>query len=235
MPRTRPTDPTRRPSLRRVAVALVATTLAVVSGGAAVAGIGSFEDVPAASIFHDDIEWLAANGITNGCNPPTNDEFCPNDVVTRSTMAAFMRRLAESGAVTTGGAAELVGGEFATQADLDATNDYVLNMRESQEQLWAISPRHVLRIGNDGTLIAARSKGVAQPTTSYDPVGERYIVDIPGDFTVSSYAVTCTAIGLTHRSFTISQSAGNMIVRVTDQNGDAAQSQMSCTLTDMED
>ncbi len=44
------------------------------------------------SIFEADIEWLAAAGITKGCNPPVNDMFCPDDAVTRGQMAAFIRR-----------------------------------------------------------------------------------------------------------------------------------------------
>src|SRR5690606_15517075 len=44
------------------------------------------------STFESDIEWLAATGVTRGCNPPTNDRFCPDDVVTRGQMAAFLHR-----------------------------------------------------------------------------------------------------------------------------------------------
>jgi subtilisin family serine protease len=44
------------------------------------------------SIFEPDINSLAAAGITKGCNPPTNDQFCPSQVVSRGEMAAFMRR-----------------------------------------------------------------------------------------------------------------------------------------------
>jgi len=44
------------------------------------------------SVFEVDIEWLAAAGITKGCNPPTNDLFCPDDSVTRGQMAAFLVR-----------------------------------------------------------------------------------------------------------------------------------------------
>ncbi|MDH4309145.1 MAG: S-layer homology domain-containing protein, partial [Acidimicrobiia bacterium] len=43
-------------------------------------------------VFEADIEKLAAKGITRGCNPPTNDRFCPNDPVTRGQMAAFLVR-----------------------------------------------------------------------------------------------------------------------------------------------
>jgi DNA-binding beta-propeller fold protein YncE len=44
------------------------------------------------SIFEADIEKLAAAGITKGCNPPTNDRFCPDSKVTREQMAAFLVR-----------------------------------------------------------------------------------------------------------------------------------------------
>jgi hypothetical protein len=44
------------------------------------------------SVFEADIEWLAATGITKGCNPPINDMYCPNDPTTRGQMAAFFHR-----------------------------------------------------------------------------------------------------------------------------------------------
>lgn len=45
-----------------------------------------------ASIFEADINAIAEVGITLGCNPPTNDEFCPDDSVTRAQWASFMVR-----------------------------------------------------------------------------------------------------------------------------------------------
>jgi hypothetical protein len=54
-------------------------------------GGSGFTDI-AGSIFAADIEWLAAEGITKGCNPPTNDLFCPLNKVTRGQMAAFLNR-----------------------------------------------------------------------------------------------------------------------------------------------
>ena len=44
------------------------------------------------SVFENDIEWLATTGITRGCNPPVNDQFCPTGHVTRGQMAAFLHR-----------------------------------------------------------------------------------------------------------------------------------------------
>ena len=44
------------------------------------------------SVYQTDIEALAAAGITRGCNPPTNDRYCPANPVTRAQMAAFLVR-----------------------------------------------------------------------------------------------------------------------------------------------
>ena len=44
------------------------------------------------SIFEADINKIAEAGITRGCNPPTNDQFCPEDIVNRGEMAAFLVR-----------------------------------------------------------------------------------------------------------------------------------------------
>ena len=52
----------------------------------------SFDDVPDDHVFHTDIAWLAVEGITAGCNPPVNSEYCPDDNVTRGQMAAFLVR-----------------------------------------------------------------------------------------------------------------------------------------------
>ena len=70
----------------------------LVVGALAVPGVswaaGRFDDVPDNNVFAADIEWLADAGITKGCNPPANTEFCPGSYVTREQMAAFMHRLA---------------------------------------------------------------------------------------------------------------------------------------------
>lgn len=44
------------------------------------------------SVFAAEIAWMASSGITRGCNPPTNDRFCPDAFVTRGQMAAFLTR-----------------------------------------------------------------------------------------------------------------------------------------------
>jgi len=44
------------------------------------------------SPFEESIENIAGADITQGCNPPLNDRFCPDDPVTRGAMAAFLAR-----------------------------------------------------------------------------------------------------------------------------------------------
>lgn len=44
------------------------------------------------SIFEGNINAIAAVDITRGCNPPANDEYCPDDSLTRGEMAAFVNR-----------------------------------------------------------------------------------------------------------------------------------------------
>lgn len=36
--------------------------------------------------------WAAASGIVKGCNPPTNDRFCPDEPMTRAEVAALFQR-----------------------------------------------------------------------------------------------------------------------------------------------
>lgn len=78
---------------RSIRIVLSLAMVVGVLGPIAVYGSDGFTDVPDTNIFHGDITWMADNGITQGCNPPGNTEFCPSDNVTREQMAAFMRRL----------------------------------------------------------------------------------------------------------------------------------------------
>ena len=50
-----------------------------------------FNDI-SGSVHYDDIVYIAELGITRGCNPPTNTSYCPDGLVTRGEMAAFLVR-----------------------------------------------------------------------------------------------------------------------------------------------
>lgn len=54
-------------------------------------GLGRFID-DGESVHEGDIEWIAEQGVTLGCNPPDNTEYCPTDGVTRAEMASFLTR-----------------------------------------------------------------------------------------------------------------------------------------------
>ena len=63
------------------------------------AGSGPFTDL-GNSVHTDDINALAASGITLGCNPPANTEFCPGQIVTRAQMATFLTRALDLDPIT---------------------------------------------------------------------------------------------------------------------------------------
>lgn len=44
------------------------------------------------SVFEQEIEALASRGVTEGCNPPESDRFCPGRPVSRGEMATFLGR-----------------------------------------------------------------------------------------------------------------------------------------------
>ena len=44
------------------------------------------------SVHEADINAIAAAGITLGCNPPVNDNYCPQRPVTRGEMASLLGR-----------------------------------------------------------------------------------------------------------------------------------------------
>ncbi len=51
-----------------------------------------FFDDDGGSVFETDINSVAAAGITLGCNPPDNTQFCPTRSITRAEMATMLTR-----------------------------------------------------------------------------------------------------------------------------------------------
>src|ERR1043166_7683760 len=50
----------------------------------------TFDDVPPSNPHYANINAIAAAGITLGCNPPANNNYCPGDAVTRQQMGSFL-------------------------------------------------------------------------------------------------------------------------------------------------
>src|SRR5690606_32863779 len=91
------TRPYRRKTTVLLAVALLASLLWTPRPVlAADSGDSSFLDLTSdsgqAHVFATEVEWLASRGITRGCNPPDDNLFCVDEVVTRGQMAAFLNR-----------------------------------------------------------------------------------------------------------------------------------------------
>lgn len=54
--------------------------------------MADFKDVPTSHTHYRSIQWLAAQGITTGANPPKNDEFAPDRPLTRAEFATMLKR-----------------------------------------------------------------------------------------------------------------------------------------------
>ena len=73
------------------------------------------------SLFADSINWLGATGVTRGCNPPVNDQFCPTALVTGGQMAAFLVRALNLAGGTTDVFTDDDGSVFETDIELLAS------------------------------------------------------------------------------------------------------------------
>ncbi|HVF63122.1 MAG TPA: hypothetical protein VNE58_03915 [Casimicrobiaceae bacterium] len=78
---------------KALAIAAVATSFIASNAKAdPCTSASSFADIAQSDFFCTNAEWLKNRGITLGCNQ-AGTLYCPGDVVTRGTMAAFMNRL----------------------------------------------------------------------------------------------------------------------------------------------
>lgn len=79
-----------RRSVRMLSVASLVLALATLVPLVALA-VDGFADVDSAAFYHADANWLKERRITLGCG---GNNYCPDDVVTRGQMAAFLHRAA---------------------------------------------------------------------------------------------------------------------------------------------
>ena len=168
---------TRRHLYSLIATVAVFALIVPTAGWAA----DKFKDVPNTSVFHDDIAWLAGAGVTKGCNPPANDEFCPGDNVRRETMAAFMHRLAVNQVVDAGTlqgktAAELSGPiAVAAAGDGIYTEDWNWDDPYGKTEVISVS----LDVPSGGIVVAT---GFAQIRHGHgEGTRDLYVVDITDD------------------------------------------------------
>jgi hypothetical protein len=76
------------------------------------AGDQGFVDI--GGVFYDDINRIAAQGITSGCEP---GRYCPADVITRAQMAVFMARALDLPPAPSAGFTDIDGHSFTDEID----------------------------------------------------------------------------------------------------------------------
>lgn len=102
------------------------------------------------SVFEADIDAIAAAGVTSGCNPPANDQFCPDETVTRAQMASFLARALELSPVPPGVPANP--GDAVNCSDFEAWED-----AQSWFDLYAAHYGDVAGLDRNGDGVACES------------------------------------------------------------------------------
>ena len=72
--------------------ALAMLAVSAVPAGASARPVGGTFDDDDGNVHEGYIEAIADTGITRGCNPPLNTNYCPGEAVTRGQAAAFLNR-----------------------------------------------------------------------------------------------------------------------------------------------
>ena len=68
---------------KRTAIMFILAGLAggLVAAPVAVYATHTFSDVSDSAFYSNSVTWMKDNGITVGCNPPSNTKYCPGDTV----------------------------------------------------------------------------------------------------------------------------------------------------------
>ena len=110
------------------------------------------------SVFEDDINRLAAAGITKGCNPPVNDQYCPTAVVTREQMAAFL--------VRSYGYSDAGGGDRFGDDDGDGINN--ASDDDYSGPLWSTASGSMSASSSDGDITVTFGSCTGRPPCGFD-------------------------------------------------------------------
>ncbi len=97
------------------------------------------------SIFEDDINALAASGITRGC---TSDSFCPDDSVTREQMASFLARAEGLAPIVPPDRVQLALEPVAT----DLTRPVHITAPEGDDRVFIVQKDGVIKILSNGAV-----------------------------------------------------------------------------------
>lgn len=228
----------RRGRLRVLVTAVVVAL--VVAPAAAIAG-DRFLDVPGSNTFHTDIGWMADNGVTRGCNPPSNNRYCPKDNVTREQMAAFIRRLATTRVVDAGRLDGRDATDFA-RADTGCLRGALMTGIDrtgratcTTQRIDAMIPIASITFDAVGRTTSSnfRAPLTGQALAGWDASTSRYVINLPGvayDHTDGRHNVQCTPVGRTDRSVSVSSASGDVLVYARTTDGTQIQNAVSCVV-----
>jgi hypothetical protein len=113
-------------------------------------------------VFEGAINRLAAAGVTQGCNPPANTRFCPDQQIKRDQMATFLTR-----------ALHLTPNKPPARCPILPADD-IWNTRIDSLPVHARSAQYVATIGSAETMHADFGSGV-WPPGSNSPIGIPYL------------------------------------------------------------
>jgi sugar lactone lactonase YvrE len=115
------------------------------------------------NIFADDIAWVGQAGITFGCNPPANDNYCPSDDLTRGQLAAMFVRALDLPASTT---------DFFTDDDTSIFENDINALAEAEITFGCNPPANdnycPLDLVNRGQVAAMFARALELPASTTD-------------------------------------------------------------------
>jgi glucose/arabinose dehydrogenase len=126
------------------------------------------------SVFEADIEWLAARGITRGCNPPDNTRFCPMSPITRGEMAAFLVRALDLAAGPAAPFSDISESVFAGDIDRLAAADVTRGCTPTR----FCPDEHVTREQMAAFLVRAYTPPVVSSAHFVDIDGSTFVAEI---------------------------------------------------------
>ena len=197
-------------------VAVIIATAVIVAPATAFAGQQFFADVPPDSQFFEEIQWMAANGITQGCD---DSLYCPNDNVTRQQMAAFMQRLAEAQVVDAGLLDGRSGINYKPTGLLsDQSDDSIDIGGNGTVALGGVIVNTSEECGDGSISSTWVVTGTGHTNNMNDGESAHFAIRVNGEVIASSRQALFDANGIFHVQTTVSAGASTLIELVVEEN-----------------
>jgi hypothetical protein len=204
---------------RWVRLAMIVGVVALIAAPLTAVATHSFTDVPDDHTFHSDIEWLKDKGVTRGCNPPANTEYCPERFTSRGEMAAFFHRLSVNQVVDADKVDGFDAEALASRAGFAASDDLPDEATSLEDTI--VAPAAGVIVVSGSANVGVESDGTPDSlacvaTLDGDPIeGSTMSIssddgnDDVGDEICSTNAATVVAAGTYEVGFAVSPEGGS--------------------------